>query len=237
MKIIGISDTHGNLPSIDPCDVLCICGDILPLDIQENAAESFYWLSTAFRQWLNSLIVSYGIIYVPGNHDFIMRDLYMRHLIELQYADSSFKFKILVNESYELNNVKFYGTPYIEPIMFQKGVWAFEATEPYDIPECDILLSHDSPLENPKLGRAATGKYKIAHFYGHWHTDQHEGGSKQFNCAYVNDYYSPKLNFKPPVVYTDDPEFEEIRQDLLDLVEWDTSANIETPEINETDDN
>jgi hypothetical protein len=238
MKIRGISDTHGNLPYIKPCNVLCICGDILPLDIQENAAESFYWLSTAFFDWLNSLTVD-CVLYVPGNHDFCMQDEHLRKLVESHFADSSFKFAILVNESYTYEGIHFYGTPYINPITFQKGVWAFESAGSYDIPECDVLLSHDSPLENPSLGHAALSKYKYAHFYGHWHTDQHRGGSKQLNCAYVNDYYSVKSNFEPPTIEIEEPDEQDglIRQDVLDAVEWDTSADIETPEINEKDDN
>ena len=36
LKITAISDIHGDLPIIDPCDVLCICGDIVPLEIQRN---------------------------------------------------------------------------------------------------------------------------------------------------------------------------------------------------------
>ena len=34
--ICGISDLHGNLPEITSCDIVVICGDIFPLDIQKN---------------------------------------------------------------------------------------------------------------------------------------------------------------------------------------------------------
>ena len=40
MKICAISDIHGYLPKMEECDVVCICGDILPLSIQHNLKAS-----------------------------------------------------------------------------------------------------------------------------------------------------------------------------------------------------
>ena len=57
MKIACISDLHGNLiqyPSkywdgLEECEVLFICGDILPLKIQYNMPKSREWLLTEFK--------------------------------------------------------------------------------------------------------------------------------------------------------------------------------------------
>ena len=52
LKICGISDMHGILDfNIEKCDVLCICGDIVPLDIQNYHKPTFKWLKNVFIPW------------------------------------------------------------------------------------------------------------------------------------------------------------------------------------------
>ena len=49
MKICGISDIHGNLiENIPECDVLCVCGDIMPLSVQRNIEQSRHWFHCIF---------------------------------------------------------------------------------------------------------------------------------------------------------------------------------------------
>ena len=56
MKIIALSDLHGNLPIItEHCDVVCIAGDIMPLDIQWRFPESISWISREFVDWVEHL--------------------------------------------------------------------------------------------------------------------------------------------------------------------------------------
>lgn len=56
MKICGISDIHGNLYNgIPECDVLCICGDIVPLNEQRSMDASLKWWQTRFAKWVDKL--------------------------------------------------------------------------------------------------------------------------------------------------------------------------------------
>lgn len=52
MKVTAISDLHGNLIDIEPCDLLLICGDISPLDIQRDYIQMTKWIFNEFQEWI-----------------------------------------------------------------------------------------------------------------------------------------------------------------------------------------
>lgn len=214
LVVCGISDIHGNLDiKIPKCNILCICGDVVDLARQRDLELSEKWWLEDFTEWAKNLDCD-KILVVPGNHDFLLWDLYNRPKDNLDYTDfknklyfrSNCKIMILVDETYVKNDFKFYGCPWIRPISYQEGRWAFEATyeedgtcEQYDmIPKCDVLITHDNPINNHTLGHYSFGKSYI-HFYGHWHEGP-DNGINRFNCSYLNDSYNPKKNFKVPVV-------------------------------------
>ena len=86
MKICGISDIHGNLYNeIPKCDVLCICGDIVPLSIQRDIKESDKWFTEDFIKWINNLPCN-KVIIVPGNHDFYLEKMYIEGTWEVVKA-------------------------------------------------------------------------------------------------------------------------------------------------------
>lgn len=75
MKIASISDLHGNLitysstywKGLEECEVLFICGDIIPLNIQTNMEASKTWLTDKFKSWALELPVE-KIFFIAGNH-------------------------------------------------------------------------------------------------------------------------------------------------------------------------
>lgn len=69
MKICATSDLHGFLPEIESCELVLICGDIMPLRMQRNIPQSEKWLKTTFAEWVNNLPCE-SVIMVGGNHKF-----------------------------------------------------------------------------------------------------------------------------------------------------------------------
>lgn len=165
MKIVALSDLHGNLPELPQCDVVCICGDIVPLMVQKNAIQSVAWLSGPFQKWALDLPCE-KVIMIWGNHDFIGERLLkygsvdgdtigfplgyngsMQHNLLFQ-NDTDEKIVILCDERYEYKNKVFYGTPWCPELRN----WAFYKDSeglkekflgiPY---ETDVLLTHCPP--------------------------------------------------------------------------------------------
>lgn len=212
MKICGISDIHGNLlENVPECDVLCIAGDVITLNAQRNFDASEYWWKNRFITWVMQLPCK-KVIIVPGNHDFYLENLYTTNRWE-EFCDymainTEEKLYFLIDQSFEYEGIKFYGTPWINPIDFQRNKWAFENYDfnddnPYSkIPECDVLITHDSPIKNKLLNIESWYKCKY-HFYGHWHDGESKLSEGKYNCSRLNDYYSFKKNFEFPTIYID----------------------------------
>lgn len=209
MKICAISDLHGHLPNIPECDVLCIAGDVVDLMVQRDSDESDKWWSTTFVNWVDKLPCN-KVIVVPGNHDIYIERLYndlVKDTTLQQFKDkisilTNNKVVFLIDELYEYEGVTFYGTPWIAPIHWQ--TWAFEDTKqeydeykcPFeDIPNCDILITHENPNYNEKLEHCCFGKYKY-HFFGHWHNGISYGHLNQYNCSILTDSYIERERLK-----------------------------------------
>lgn len=116
------------------------------------------------------------------------------------------KLHFLIDQSFEYERIKFYGTPWINPIDFQENKWAFEIKEnnPYSkIPKCDVLITHDSPFENTKLSVNSVKTKCKYHFFGHWHDGFECHLNGKYNCSRLNDYYSFKKSFEFPTINID----------------------------------
>ena len=68
MKICAISDLHGFLPELKPCDLVIICGDSVPLEFQMSSRRTKKWYTNTFAEWANNLSCE-KVIFIAGNHD------------------------------------------------------------------------------------------------------------------------------------------------------------------------
>lgn len=230
MKICGISDIHGDLNiNIPECDVLCICGDVINLNDQRDIPASKHWWETRFVKWVASLPCK-KVIVIPGNHDFFLERMHTEcwgwfkdHMTLL----TNKKLEFLIDEMYEYEGINFYGTPWILPITFQEGKWAFEHPNWWnfedkkrykyyqEIPKCDVLLTHDNPFENEALDLHSFGKATY-HLFGHWHDGKDDSIRCKFNCSILDDMYNRKKKFKCVIIdIMTETQKKKIEQDFL----------------------
>lgn len=155
VKICAISDIHGTLIDVPECDILCICGDILPLDIQRNQNCSIAWLAGPFQKWALEAPCKH-VIMIWGNHDWIGETWQRAGLEGWEQEEILFqndmgpdpKIHILQDEMFTALGINFYGTPWCPSL---KG-WAFYGDSETlkekfsNIPsETDVLLTHCPP--------------------------------------------------------------------------------------------
>ena len=222
MKICGISDIHGDLSvKIQPCDVLCICGDIVPLEVQVNSKKSKRWLKELFIPWCSKQPCK-KVLVVGGNHDFFLwhHPLQMKEMVKEEE-----KIEYLLNEGYEFEGVKFFGTPLCKEF----GYWAF--MYPYDEQDrildkaleewgknIDILLTHDSPYgvsdiildkscpwaTDEHIGNKSLEAFIIKtapklHLHGHLHSTNHDeeilGVTKVYCVSILGEQYT--IEYEP----------------------------------------
>lgn len=233
MKIAVISDLHGHLPiypspyweGIEECELLLICGDILPLSIQSNMPRSRDWLIEDFKPWAASLPVE-QVYFIAGNHDF----WFEKHDIEARKIFSLNDKVTYMNNEYldyyasiqDSKTYRIFGTPYCH--MF--GNWAFmrgEETLAHKFSEMpddvDILISHDAPYGTsdicfegfstsrghigcPELRDAILEKKPKYCFHGHLHSSNHGeevlGETKVYNTSVLNESY--ELVYEPLII-------------------------------------
>lgn len=223
-----MSDLHGILPQwedsiFNDVELLLICGDIIPLNIQFNMPESYKWLKEDFTSWINSLGVK-QTVFIAGNHDAYME----QHHKDMKVLFSN-NIKYLKNESFDYISddgrvYKIFGTPYCK--LF--GTWPFMRENDIlynkysEIPEnLDILISHDAPrikdlgcikqegflwygteAGNELLANAILEKKPSYCFCGHIHSGEHNlqeiNGIKMANTSLVNENYN--LVYKPLIL-------------------------------------
>ena len=189
MKIIAVSDLHGNLIRIkESCDVFIIAGDWSPLYCQHDYSRMLEWINKKFVKWMLNLNAAH-IIFIPGNHDLVCTySCFSSDLLTiLNRYNCIGKIHYLNCNSIILNDVKFFGLPNSES---HRG-WDF--SNPYNMDykfdhDTDILITHQPPkvgdvgyvrLFNKEFGseylRNEIVKSNIRlNICGHIHTGSHE---------------------------------------------------------------
>lgn len=222
VKICAISDVHGQWSSvnIEPCDILFIGGDIVPLKMQRNVSQSFSWFEKKFIKWCKAQPVD-QIYMVAGNHDFFLKNE--------QTAKECLRgtnITILYNEGAEyLDNDGKIWTIWGSPLCHIFGNWAFMYSDEYNKEQyekmpnnVDFLLTHDAAYEhsdqclqfideearnlhrgNIALKEVVEKKNPRYHFQGHLHSCNHEivdyNGTKTVCVSLLDETYF--MGYKP----------------------------------------
>lgn len=188
MKIAAISDLHGHLPimaAMPEAEVLCICGDLCPTNIDRDYDRSLAWFLRKFIPWVEQL--PYEKVFLTfGNHDFFAEKLFLeqdritlkrpRKIKEKLYLPE--KLTLLMDTVCDWKGKKFYGTPWCPNLRN----WAFYGDSALlrekfgAIPEhTDVLMTHCAPRFSD---------YGTSHFPN--------GSVQEFGCIELQDAIEEK---------------------------------------------
>lgn len=214
MKLALLSDLHGHLPAIEPCDLVVIAGDIVPAWAwQTNVARQLKWLEESFNPWVEALPAP-RVVMTFGNHDWFGPTGLWK---------PPTKVTLLLDQAAEIDGIRIYGTPWSPEFR----TWAYMDSEEglagryAAIPaDTELLISHAPP--RGVVDRTATGeevgsmvlRQRLAELHslrlvvcGHIHECGGEvepcGSVCVYNAAIVNLAYQPVW----PIEYIDWDDF------------------------------
>ena len=157
MRIAALSDQHGYLPEISPCDLLIVAGDVCP-DLggtpaaESEATRQRSWFDERARPWLGAAPATHRIL-TWGNHDWCGQAF--RFDADSPGVSAPTSLQILVDEFTSVPSAGAAGRAlsiWASPWSRQFMHWAFmksraELAQLYDaIPDgIDILVSHQPP--------------------------------------------------------------------------------------------
>ena len=147
MKIIALSDQHGNLnPISESCDVVVIAGDWSPLYCQQDCTAILNWWDKKFVPWMKTLKARHVIV-IPGNHDLACTYTYFRKDMQEILLRHKMQDKIhyLCFNSIIIDGKKFYGNPNSESPMGWAYSKPYNQTYKFD-DDTDILITHQPPM-------------------------------------------------------------------------------------------
>ena len=145
MKIIAVSDLHGNLIRIrESCDLFVIAGDWSPLYCQHDCTQTLSWIDSTFIPWMKRLNAKH-IVFIPGNHDIVCTLSCFKN--EFDYflkRNNCTNISYLCNSGITIFGRKIFGIPNSE----SPNGWAFsdQYNQTYDFDDdTDILITHQPP--------------------------------------------------------------------------------------------
>ena len=145
MKIIEVSDLHGNLIRIrESCDLFIIAGDWSPLYCQHDCTRTLSWIDSTFIPWMKRLNAKH-VIFIPGNHDIVCTLPYFKK--ELEYflkRNNCTNVSYLCNSGITIFGKKIFGIPNSE----SPNGWAFskQYNQLYEFDDDTyILVTHQPP--------------------------------------------------------------------------------------------
>jgi hypothetical protein len=158
MRIVALSDQHGYLPEIPPCDLLIVAGDVCPDRLGPFSAmyhpdRQKAWFDRVVRPWLARAPAKHRIL-TWGNHDWCGQACSFRRHLPPEASTS--ELQIVVDEAAcvprsgrQSASISVWATPWSNQFM----KWAFMkepaelagvyATIPIGV---DILVSHQPPF-------------------------------------------------------------------------------------------
>jgi Icc-related predicted phosphoesterase len=218
MRLAAVSDLHGQLPVIPPCDLLIVAGDVCPdaVDRQpswEAPELQKAWFDREVRAWLAAAPAAHKIL-TWGNHDtcgarcdFAADDPDVADSRALQIVNTR-----ATSITHGDRRISLFASPWCNPC----GMWVFWQQRPelariYDtIPDgIDILVSHQPPYGycdgafewgtdrvNPSGSRELLAaidrvKPKVV-ICGHIHEGHgfaERNGTRIFNVSVVDEHY------------------------------------------------
>lgn len=153
MRIVALSDQHGHLPDVPPCDLLIVAGDVCPdvfdgVFAGQDPGRQQAWFDQTARQWLSDARARYQVL-TWGNHDWCGEGG------RIVSDPGGTGLHILVDAVAEIPSCRVGGRPisvWASPWTRAFGHWAFmkspeQLVELYaTIPEgTDILVTHQPP--------------------------------------------------------------------------------------------
>lgn len=184
MKVIAISDQHGHLPDIPPCDLLVVGGDncydlFQGVPARMLPERQWLWFVKTWMPWRNRQPAKDCVV-TWGNHDYCG----LKHLSWFDMSKDGKRTIIACDQLVDVGGLKVYLTPWSNQFL----TWAFMKEPAHLIPiyqaiptGVDILVSHQPPK-----GCGDGARYAIIGEEG-----EHSYGS--FELRYVIEQVRPKV--------------------------------------------